>query len=109
MKRDHKVGSLRLLMTPEPIRLCNISWQRADKNVVAVSIPAIGHGWTAGIVYHAQIAARKINAAFPNLGIVARTSPSATAQVRAFQDGSQARRGSHSASLCEVDVALQPV
>ena len=35
----------------------------ADKRVVAVSIPAADHGWTAGIVYHAQAAAKEINAA----------------------------------------------
>jgi ribose transport system substrate-binding protein len=37
----------------------------ADKKLIAVSIPAADHGWTAGVVYHAQQAAKEINAAFP--------------------------------------------
>jgi ribose transport system substrate-binding protein len=64
----------------------------ADKKVVAVSIPAADHGWTAGIVYHAQAAAKEINAAFPNVEVVVKTSPSATAQVSALEDLSAGRK-----------------
>ena len=32
----------------------------AQKKVVAVSIPAATHGWTAGVVYHAQAAAKAL-------------------------------------------------
>lgn len=58
----------------------------ADKKVVAVSIPAADHGWTAGIVYHAQAAAKEINAAFPDVEVIVKTSPSAVAQVSALED-----------------------
>lgn len=64
----------------------------ADKKVVAVSIPAADHGWTAGIVYHAQAAAKEINASFPNVEVVVKTSPSATAQVSALEDLSARRK-----------------
>jgi ribose transport system substrate-binding protein len=64
----------------------------ADKKIVAVSIPAADHGWTAGIVYHAQAAAKEINAAFPNVEVVVKTSPSATAQVSALEDLSGGRK-----------------
>jgi ribose transport system substrate-binding protein len=64
----------------------------ADKKVVAVSIPAADHGWTAGIVYHAQAAAKEINAAFPNVEVVVKTSPSAAAQVSALEDLSAGRK-----------------
>src|SRR5690242_2932459 len=64
----------------------------ADKKVVAVSIPAADHGWTAGIVYHAQAAAKEINAAFPDVEVVVKTSPSATAQVSALEDLSAGRK-----------------
>ena len=64
----------------------------ADKKVVAVSIPAADHGWTAGIVYHAQAAAKEVNAAFPNVEVVVKTSPSATAQVSALEDLSAGRK-----------------
>ncbi len=39
--------------------------------------PAADHGWTAGVVYHANAAAKEINAAFPNIEVIVKTSPSA--------------------------------
>lgn len=64
----------------------------ADKKTVAVSIPAADHGWTAGVVYHAQAAAKEINAAFPDVEVIVKTSPSATAQVSALEDLSAGRK-----------------
>jgi len=57
-----------------------------DRTVIAVSIPAATHGWTGGVVYHAEQAASEIEAAFPNIDVVVRTSSSATAQVSALED-----------------------
>jgi len=57
-----------------------------EKKLIAVSIPAADHGWTAGVVYHAQAAAAEIQAAFPNIEVVVKTSPSASAQVSALED-----------------------
>lgn len=57
-----------------------------DKKTIAVSIPAATHGWTGGVVYHAQKAAEEINAAFPNIEVTVKTSPSAAAQVSALED-----------------------
>lgn len=57
-----------------------------EKKTIAVSIPAADHGWTAGVVYHATAAAKEINAAFPNVDVVVKTSPSASAQVSAIED-----------------------
>jgi ribose transport system substrate-binding protein len=64
----------------------------ADKKVVAVSIPAADHGWTAGVVYHAKAAADEINKAFPNVEVVVKTSPSAADQVSALEDLSASRK-----------------
>lgn len=64
----------------------------ADKKIIAVSIPAADHGWTAGIVYHAQAAAKEINAAFPDVEVVVKTSPSAVAQVSALEDLAGSRK-----------------
>lgn len=64
----------------------------ADKKVIAVSIPAADHGWTAGIVYHAQSAAKEINAAFPGVDVIVKTSPSASEQVSAIEDLSASRK-----------------
>ncbi len=64
----------------------------ADKKTIAVSIPAADHGWTAGVVYHAQAAAKEINAAFPDVEVVVKTSPSAAEQVSALEDLSATRK-----------------
>ncbi|MER9840724.1 substrate-binding domain-containing protein [Mesorhizobium australicum] len=63
-----------------------------DKKVIAVSIPAADHGWTAGVVYHAQRAAKEINAAFPGVEVIVKTSPSAADQVSAIEDLSASRK-----------------
>ena len=49
--------------------------QAADKKVIAVSIPAADHGWTAGVVYHAQAAAKEINKAYKDqVEVIVKTS-----------------------------------
>ncbi len=63
-----------------------------DKKVIAVSIPAATHGWTGGVVYHAEQAEKEIEAAFPNIDVIVKTSPSATAQVSALEDLSAAQK-----------------
>lgn len=63
-----------------------------DKKTIAVSIPAATHGWTGGVVYHAEQAAKEIKAAFPNIDVVVKTSPSATAQVSALEDLSAGKK-----------------
>ncbi|QNK72841.1 substrate-binding domain-containing protein [Variovorax sp. PAMC28562] len=67
------------------------SGAHAQKKTVAVSIPAADHGWTAGVVYHAQAAAKEINKAFPGIEVIVKTSPSASAQVSALEDLSAGR------------------
>jgi ribose transport system substrate-binding protein len=63
-----------------------------EKKMIAVSIPAATHGWTGGVVYHAEQAAKEIKAAFPNIDVVVKTSPSATAQVSALEDLAASRK-----------------
>lgn len=58
---------------------------------IAVSIPAATHGWTGGVVYHAEQAEKEIEAAFPNIDVVLSTASSATAQVSALEDLSATR------------------
>lgn len=57
-----------------------------DKKTIAVSIPAATHGWTGGVVYHAEQAEKEIEAAYPHIDVIVKTSPSATAQVSALED-----------------------
>ena len=64
-----------------------------DRDItIAVSIPAATHGWTGGVVYHAEQAEKEIEKAFPNVDIVLSTASSATAQVSALEDLSASRK-----------------
>lgn len=62
------------------------------KVTIAVSIPAATHGWTGGVVYHAEQAEKEIEAAFPNIDVVVSTASSATAQVSALEDLSATKK-----------------
>lgn len=53
---------------------------------IAVSIPAATHGWTGGVVYHAEQAEQQVEAAFPNIDVIVSTASSATAQVSSLED-----------------------
>lgn len=53
---------------------------------IAVSIPAATHGWTGGVVYHAEQAEKQIEAAHPNIDVIVSTASSATAQVSSLED-----------------------
>lgn len=61
--------------------------QAQQKNVtMAVSIPAATHGWTGGVVYHAQEAAKRLGKTYPGLKVIVKTSPSGAAQANALED-----------------------
>ncbi|WP_082555481.1 MULTISPECIES: substrate-binding domain-containing protein [unclassified Ensifer] len=68
------------------------SAQAEDKVTIAVSIPAATHGWTGGVVYHAEQAEKELEAAFPNIDVVLSTASSATAQVSALEDLAASRK-----------------
>lgn len=57
-----------------------------DKKTIGVSIPAADHGWTAGVVYHAERVAKKLMEEYPNLNVVVKTSPDPSSQANAVQD-----------------------
>ena len=59
----------------------------ADKKVtIAVSIPAADHGWTGGVVFHAERARKALEASHPGLKIIVKTSPDGAAQANALED-----------------------
>ncbi|WP_417268818.1 substrate-binding domain-containing protein [Celeribacter sp.] len=58
----------------------------ADDMKIGVSIPAADHGWTAGVVYHANRIADKLEAAYPDLDVIVKTSPDPASQANAIQD-----------------------
>lgn len=53
---------------------------------IAVSVPAATHGFTGGVVYHAERAETEIEAAYPNIDVIVSTASSATAQVSSLED-----------------------
>ncbi len=56
------------------------------KVTIGVSIPAADHGWTAGVVFHAQRVAKALMARHPGLNVIVKTSPDAATQANALED-----------------------
>ncbi len=58
-----------------------------QKNVtIGVSIPAATHGWTGGVVYHAQETAKLLEKGYPGLKVIVKTSPDGASQANALDD-----------------------
>ncbi len=57
-----------------------------DAKTIGVSIPAADHGWTAGVVYHAERVADLIKAEYPDANVIVKTSPDPASQANAIQD-----------------------
>lgn len=92
MKSIMQKTALLLSTVALTIPLSLSSAQADEKVTIAVSIPAATHGWTGGVVYHAEQAEKEIEAAFPNIDVVLSTASSAPAQVSALEDLSASRK-----------------
>ena len=57
-----------------------------EKKTIGVSIPAADHGWTAGVVYHAERVAELIRKEHPDANVIVKTSPDPASQANALQD-----------------------
>jgi ribose transport system substrate-binding protein len=57
-----------------------------ETKTIGVSIPAADHGWTAGVVYHAERVAELIKKEYPNANVIVKTSPDPASQANAIQD-----------------------
>ncbi|WP_426229805.1 substrate-binding domain-containing protein [Pararhizobium sp. DWP3-4] len=60
--------------------------QEEKKVTIGVSIPAADHGWTSGVVFHAERVAKLLMAQHPSLNIIVKTSPDPASQANAVQD-----------------------
>jgi ribose transport system substrate-binding protein len=60
--------------------------QEGKKVTIGVSIPAADHGWTAGVVFHAERVAKLLMAEHKGLNVIVKTSPDAASQANAVQD-----------------------
>ncbi len=58
----------------------------AEDLKIGVSIPAADHGWTSGVVFHANRVAQEVMGAYDNVEIIVKTSPDAASQANALQD-----------------------
>src|SRR5690606_22974441 len=64
-----------------------LGWAQEEKKAtIGVSIPAADHGWTAGVVYHAERVAKLLMEEHPGLNVIVKTSPDAASQANALQD-----------------------
>ncbi|MDP9836046.1 ribose transport system substrate-binding protein [Neorhizobium huautlense] len=64
-----------------------LSWaQEAKKVTIGVSIPAADHGWTAGVVFHAERVAKLLMTEHPGLNVIVKTSADPASQANAVQD-----------------------
>jgi ribose transport system substrate-binding protein len=68
------------------IAAAGLAAQAADTKTIAVSIPAADHGWTGGVVYHAQQEAKALEARYPGLKVIVKTSPDGASQANALED-----------------------
>jgi ribose transport system substrate-binding protein len=57
-----------------------------EKATIAVSIPSADHGWTGGVVYHAQEEAKALEKQYPGLKVIVKTSPDGASQANALDD-----------------------
>lgn len=58
-----------------------------EKSVtMAVSIPAADHGWTGGVVFHAERAKKILEERYPGLKVIVKTSPDGASQANALED-----------------------
>lgn len=56
------------------------------RKVIGVSIPSADHGWTAGVVYHANQAKAALEKKYPNVQIIVKTAKDSNEQANQIQD-----------------------
>jgi ribose transport system substrate-binding protein len=72
--------------TVATLALTTASFAEDKAYTVGVSIPAADHGWTSGVVFHANRVAESLMAQHPGLNIIVKTSPDPASQANALQD-----------------------
>jgi len=68
------------------VTLAGTAYAQDKKFTIGVSIPAADHGWTSGVVFHAERIAKKLMEQHPGLNVIVKTSPDAASQANAVQD-----------------------
>ncbi|MFC4637751.1 substrate-binding domain-containing protein [Deinococcus hohokamensis] len=57
-----------------------------NKVILGVSIPAADHGWTAGVVFHANETKKALEKQYPNAQIIVKTAKDSNEQANQIQD-----------------------
>ena len=68
------------------VAVAGSAYAQDKKFTIGVSIPAADHGWTSGVVFHAERVAKKLMEEHPGLNVIVKTSPDAATQANAVQD-----------------------
>ena len=68
------------------VLLSTVAHAQDKKVTIGVSIPAADHGWTSGVVFHAERVAKLLMAEHPGLNVIVKTSPDPASQANAVQD-----------------------
>lgn len=68
------------------VAMASAAYAADVKKTIGVSIPAADHGWTAGVVYHAERVAKMVEKEYPGAKVIVKTSPDAASQANAIQD-----------------------
>lgn len=66
--------------------LMGVAHAEDKKVIIGVSIPAADHGWTAGVVFHAERMAKLLMAQHPGLNVIVKTAPDPATQANSVQD-----------------------
>jgi ribose transport system substrate-binding protein len=66
--------------------LIGVAHAADTKYTIGVSIPAADHGWTGGVVFHANRVAKLLMDEHPGLNVIVKTSPDPASQANALQD-----------------------
>lgn len=66
--------------------LMGVAHAEDRKVTIGVSIPAADHGWTAGVVFHAERMAKLLMAQHPGLNVIVKTAPDPATQANSVQD-----------------------
>jgi ribose transport system substrate-binding protein len=73
-------------LTVAAVTLAGVAHAQDKKFTIGVSIPAADHGWTSGVVFHANRVAKLLMAEHPGLNVIVKTSPDPASQANAVQD-----------------------
>ena len=68
------------------VAMASAAYAADVKKTIGVSIPAADHGWTAGVVYHANRVAELLMKEHPGLNVIVKTSADPATQANAVQD-----------------------